>query len=298
MKKITILLSILLISWNSSAQIYGNKKIATETFSLAEIQTLEINLSAKVIIDMEGKPEITITTDSNLIPHINRTIKNGRLDLTQLKWIEPSQETIVNIGAPALRKLITDAHGDYFVQNINGKQFNAICNIGKLQLDGKVEALNLIAKSANVDASKLIAQNADITITGWGEVSANVENKLSSSVKEKSALKLVKEPKELVGDAPEKAKKRTDKSIFKNARFIDLKIKNNSFNRRQFVVVGPKKSGSFFSYGFPLWPGQIKKERWSIGTKVYKKSRWGLRKLLVTITAEDEGKIVDLFDSK
>jgi len=38
-----------------------------------------------------------------------------------------------------------------------------------------------------------------------------------------------------------------------------------------------------------------KKERWSVGSKIYKKNRWGIRKLLVTITAEDEGTTVDLF---
>ncbi len=295
MKKITILLSILLISMGSNAQIYGNKNIVTETFPLDKIQTLEINLSAKVIIDMKGKSEITITTDSNLIPHINRDAQNGRLDLTQLKWIEPSQETTVTIGAPALRKLITDAHGDYFVQNINSKEFTATSNIGKLTLEGKVEKLNLTAKSAKVDASKLIAQNADITITSWGKVTAYVENRLNSSLKEKNALKLVNEPKQLTGDASEKINKETDESIFENARFIDIKIKNNSLSRKQFVVVGPKKSGSFFSYGFPLWPGQAKKERWSVGSKIYKTNRWGIRKLLVTITAEDEGSTVALF---
>lgn len=298
MKKITILLTSLLFSINCFAQIYGDKNSTTITFPLKEIQTLEINLSAKVIIDMESKSEITITTDSNLIAHINRDVKNGQLDLTQKKWIEPSQETVITIGAPALQKLICDAHGDYFVQNINSKKFTAITNIGKLTLDGAVEKLILIAKSADVNASKLITQDANIKITGWGKVTAYVENKLTSTLKDDSALKLVNQPKELAGDAKQKANKERDESIFENARFIDLKIKNNSLSRKQFVVVGPKKSGSFFSYGFPLWAGQAKKEHWSIGSKIYKVNRWGIRKLLVTITAEDEGKTVALFPSK
>jgi hypothetical protein len=36
-------------------------------------------------------------------------------------------------------------------------------------------------------------------------------------------------------------------------------------------------------------------ENWTIGTKIYKVNRLGLKKLLVEIKAEDEGVVVDLF---
>ncbi len=61
-------------------------------------------------------------------------------------------------------------------------------------------------------------------------------------------------------------------------------------------MVGPKKNGGRFSYGFPMMPGFSKKERWTTGTKVYKVNKIGIRKLLVTIKSEDEGKTVKLFN--
>ena len=45
-----------------------------------------------------------------------------------------------------------------------------------------------------------------------------------------------------------------------------------------------------------MMPGISKKERWTVGTKVYKVNKIGLRKLLVKIKAEDAGKTVKLFD--
>ncbi|MDT0557469.1 hypothetical protein RM697_02340 [Ichthyenterobacterium sp. W332] len=86
-----------------------------------------------------------------------------------------------------------------------------------------------------------------------------------------------------------------DKHESKNIQWINFKIKNNSKNRNHFVVKGPKAEGSKFGYGFPMMPYEKRKEKWSVGTKIYKENKLGFRKLLVTITANDEGKVVNLF---
>jgi len=299
MKKITFL--FLLFSIQSFAQVNGNKEIVSQTFPLEAITSLEINLSSNVTIDMNGADEITITTDQNLIPHINTTVKNGHLDLTQKKWIEPSDKHEVLIGAAALRKLVIDAHGDFIIKNMAVGQFKLVANVGKISLLGTVKDLKIKNKVARVNAAKLIAQNANIKITSWGRVTATVENELDTSVSENGFLQLTSEAKVLKGDASKTLKQDKEKELlkkeapFKNARFIKFKIKNNSLTRKNFVVVGPKSDGSFFSYGFPMWPGQSREKDWTVGSKVYKVSRLGIRKLIVTIKETDEGKVVDLF---
>ena len=44
-----------------------------------------------------------------------------------------------------------------------------------------------------------------------------------------------------------------------------------------------------------MMPFSTRKENWSVGTKVYKVNKLGLRKLLVKIKPEDAGKTVKLF---
>lgn len=78
-------------------------------------------------------------------------------------------------------------------------------------------------------------------------------------------------------------------------RYMDLRIKNNSSNRLNAYVKGPKPDGHFFSYGFPMWPGQVRRERWTIGTKVYRTTSLGLRKELITIKATHDHKVVPLY---
>ncbi|MEM9824492.1 MAG: hypothetical protein AAF985_25625, partial [Bacteroidota bacterium] len=80
-----------------------------------------------------------------------------------------------------------------------------------------------------------------------------------------------------------------------DTRFIKLKVKNNSSNRINCYVKGPKPDGSYFSYGFPLNPGQVRKKNWTIGSKVYRVTKLGIRKLMAEVVAENEGKVLKLY---
>lgn len=106
----------------------------------------------------------------------------------------------------------------------------------------------------------------------------------------------MQQPARIIGDINKVSK--GAKIAFAKAKYIDIKIKNNSLNRNHFEVRGPKQDGSYFGYGFPMMPGASKKERWTVGTTVYRVNRVGLRKLLVTLTTEDAGKTVKLFEKE
>ncbi len=59
-------------------------------------------------------------------------------------------------------------------------------------------------------------------------------------------------------------------------------------------VKGPKPDGSYFSYGFRMFPGQVRKKNWSIGSKIYRVSSLGTKKLLTEVLESDENKVVKL----
>ena len=204
---------------------------------------------------------------------------------------------MITIGAPNLKRVEQDTHGTLQIINLQNEYLNIMAPLGKVVVSGNTKQLNIGAENGEVDASKLIAENARVNIWGWGKAKVHVENEIYSILKEDAKLEIVNTPKKLTGDTKRalKKKKRIEESDIK---WISFKIKNNSWNRNHFVVVGPKKNGGRFSYGFPMMPGFSKKERWTTGTKVYKVNKLGLRKLLVTIKANDEGKIVKLFEKE
>ena len=292
MKKIIII--VLLITTSINAQIKGNKKIETRTFSIENVEEIKINLYAKITIDYAAKELMTITTDSNLFDKIDTEVLEGKLHLDQLKWIQASQKINIKIGAPNLRRVETGTHETLQIINIDSDYLNVMAPIGNVIVSGKVAQFNIGLENGEIDASKLKAENVRANIWGYGKAKVFAENEINSIIKNDGRLILVNTPKSLKGDT-KKAIAKTKKVENTKVSWIRFKIKNNSSNRNHFVVVGPKSDGSKFGYGFPMMPFSTRKENWSVGTKVYKVNKLGLRKLLVKIKPEDAGKTVKLF---
>jgi len=286
-----IVLSLFTIS--SFGQVVGNKNIETKSYTLKDIYRINIQMYAKVTIDMDEKAGITITGESNLLDLIGQKSSNGVLTLDQKEWIEPTKDIVINIGAPILREIEMGTHDKTVITNINGNIFKVDAPIGEVVLDGEVEELRIKSKMGKVDASKLIANSAIVSVKDDGEVIVNanrVECDLDNEARFTNLNTSSDSPSNCKGDHHNVS------TYNQENRYIDIKIKNNKLSRNHFVVIGPKPDGRKFSYGFPLMPFQSKKERWTIGTKIYKENSVGKRTLLVTLTAEDENQTVKLFN--
>jgi hypothetical protein len=296
MKK--ILFTLLFIGNLAFAQVNGNKKIITKSFPIENIQKIKINFYAKITIDLAAEEGMTITTDENVMDLIGKEVVDNTLYLDQIKWIEPSQATIT-IGAPNLRHVETGTHDLTKIINIANDYMQLTAPIGTIVLEGKTKEFRLGVELANVDATKLVAENAFVNIWSWGNAKVNVTDTLNAEVKKRGKLIYVNSPKKINKKTRSEGQivsAETSNSI-KNpdAEWIHFKIKNNDSDRNNFFVVGPKKDGSKFSYGFPMMPNATRKENWTVGTKIYKVSSLGFRKLLVTIKKEDADSTVKLF---
>lgn len=284
----------MLVSLSGIAQIKGNKNIETKTFNIENIQTIKINFYAQVIIDQSKEENLTITTDSNLFDLIDKDIENGVLHLDQKEWIQPSEDAKIVIGAPNIRKVESGTHDTTRVINLDNDYIQVLAPIGNIVLEGRTKELRIASEQAQINATDLIAENARINIWDSGTARVNVINTLDTKINENATLEIISNPKKLKGDTKRiinKKKKQNDNSI----RYIKFKIENNSPNRRHFEVVGPKPNGSKFGYGFPMMPLALRKENWTIGTKIYLVNKLGMRRLIKTISKKDEGQVVKLF---
>ncbi len=292
MKKITLL--FFLIGMTGFTQIKGNKNIETRTFSAIGLTDIEMGLYAKVEIDQSSDETISITADSNLFNLIDTEVVDGTLKLVQKDWIKPSQNIIIKIGMPHMKRIQLDVHETLLVKNIKKDNISFMALNGTIVAKGNTNSVGIGAENGTVDATELQAKSAFLNIWGAGKAMVNVSDVLESNLSNDARIEVIGAPKVLKGDSKRAiAKSRKPKNVA--LKWISFKIKNNSSNRNQFAVVGPKADGSTFGYGFPMMPFTSKKERWTTGTKVYKVNKIGLRKLLVVIKAEDEGKTVQLF---
>lgn len=297
MKKITLLL--IFVAATGLAQIKGNRNIETRTFAIENVNHIKINFYADVTMDASAKEALTITTDSNLFDLIDKEGIDGTLCLDQKEWISPSQKSIVIIGAPNLKRVEQGTHDTTRIIHVDNDELSVNAPIGNVIIEGKTKELRLGSETSSIDATKITANNAFVNLWSIGTVKVNVTNLLWADVSNSGKLFYVTKPKKLDIKTKRDGKVLVLNDIEKmknpDAKYISFKIKNNSNNRNQFEVVGPKRDGSKFGYGFPMMPNTLRKETWTIGTKIYKLNSMGLKKLLIIITEENENQVVELF---
>ena len=284
---------LLLVGMTTLAQVKGNGDIVTKTINVEGLTDLEMGLYANVIVDQSTAPQMIITVDSNLQELIDTEIADGTLKLSQLEWIQPSQRIEITIGAPILERLEMSVNQTVFLKNVDQKTIALMALNGKIVASGIANSAGLGAENGTIDASGLEIKEAQVNIWGNGRAIVNASDFVESKLSKNARLDFVKEPAKVKGDRNQ-IDDRT-KSAFAKAQYIDIKIKNNSWNRKHFAVKGPKRDGSYFGYGFPMMPGAVKKERWTVGTKIYKVNKLGIRTLLKKIELKDKDQIINLF---
>ena len=291
---------LLLVGMTGIAQIKGNKIIEARSFNVTGVTHIKINFYAKVTIDQSAQEGMIIMTDSNLFDLIDTEVIDGVLHLNQKKWISTSQDAIITIGAPNLKRLESGTHDTTKIINLDTDELRVNAPVGTIIIEGKTKALRIGSELATIDASKLVAENVYVNLWSRGKVTVNATNFLWADVSNDGKLLYVQKPIKfetkienggrIYGlNAIEKVKKT-------EAIYINFKIKNNSSNRNHFYVIGTNQNGSKFSYGFPMVPYQKRKENWTVGTKVYKVNGLGFKKLLIEIKKEDEATTVNLFN--
>ena len=298
MKKLIYLL--VLVGITGFAQIKGNKNIETKSYELSKLEVVKINFYAKITIDQSAPEGMSITTDSNLFEYIDTEVVDGVLNLDQIKWISPSQDAKIVIGAPNLKRLEHGTHDYTKLVNIKSDALSILATVGNVSIEGTTKELRVGCELATVDASKLMAQEVYVNIWKWGTVKVSPVNKLAGEVSNDGKLLYTQKPSTI------KVKTKSSGVVLpleesyslKNpeAVYIRFKIKNNSDDRHNFKVVGPKPEGGKFGYGFPMNPNAVRKENWTVGTKIYKVNGLGFKKLIRVIELDDQGKTVSLFN--
>ena len=297
--KILVFITLFVQVQISFAQIRGNGNIITKEIKVTSFEKIHINFPVKVVIDANADYGLTITTDENILPEIVLGNKNSELEILQDKWIEPSKMVEAKIGTKGLTKLEVGGYGKTKVINLNEDEFRLINLVGNVVLEGKVNTLRYSMETGDLKATQLLAQHVIGDIWSHGEATVNAVESLEGTISGNGKLVYLTTPKVFkvkvkdngeVFSLDENSKQEKEMEA---VQYVEVKLKNNQFVRIQTYVQGPRKRK--FSYGMPFNPQQVRAERYPVGTKIFRVNKFGLRKLLVTIEAADEGQTVDLF---
>ncbi len=292
MRKLVLVALFFFVYYLLSAQVIGNGKMKTISRNFDSIQKVFININGTVdIICGSDESKVEITYDENIVDLVNTSMKGGFLVLDQKKWIEGSRSVEITIYTDELRQLRNDSWSVVNVLGLNQKTFYVNSSISEINLAGKVEQLEVFSESSIINAKQLTAQDASIKISEDGQAHVHVIHSLDVNAHQDAYVSYKSKPEVIKGmDDQTYVAKRSSKKT----RFINVSFKNNSLNKISAYVKGPKPGGGNFSYGLNFFPLATKKERWSIGTKLYKIGKFGNKTLLHEVIADDENQVVRL----
>ena len=300
--KFTLFITLTLQVNILTAQIRGNGQVITQNIEVKPFEKVHINFPVKLTLDANADYSLIITTDKNILPEIVLENKNNQLSILQDKWIEPSKMVDVKIGTKGLTTFTASGYGNANIFNLDEKQLTVFNEVGKVMLTGKVNTLNFSMETGDLNAKKLETQNIIGNISSHGKAIVNAKKSIEAEISDNGKLIYLEKPdilkvkSEEEGEVHSFAEDQLKKENVEPIKYVKVKLRNNKYTRIHTYVKGPKNRK--FSYGMPFNPRQKRTENYPVGTQIFKVGKFGTRKLLLTIKAEDEGKVVDLFESK
>lgn len=288
LKLIIALLLMLSISVASAQKrIDGNGIQTTSVRDLPIFTTIDIELNGKIKINCQQKPAAKVMVDANLQELIVTEVRGNTLYITQSGWPEPTKDFNLEISVPFLSHIRNDSWSEVQINDLVTRDFLLESTIGDMKVGGKVEYLKVVSKKAQLDLRNLRTENAEISISGAGEVRIDQVENLTSKVSSRGTLFYN-------GEVMRIEEQRSDQ-ILNNAplEYVKVKIRNNSLYFPPLRIEGPKSHP--FSYGFRIFPGTSKTEKVPVGTKIYRARDSAAEELLLTIEKSDANKSLKLF---
>lgn len=160
-----------------------------------------IDLKGPVSIDVQaGKAQsITVRGAPKFVTMLVTEVVDGELRVylrdKDTKKISGDPRVIVTV--PALRKFSMEGAGETVLRNITGDRFDvSYRGAGSMTIAGTVKQLQLQAQGVGeVDARKLIAQDANVNFQGIGSVDIYASGKLDAQVSGMGELRYYGHPK-------------------------------------------------------------------------------------------------------
>lgn len=159
---------------------------AEQVRSVTPFKTIDARGPVSLVVEVGKTHGLRIEGDQKFIDRVVTEIVGGELRLSYKEKnnvnIKEGERVIVTM--PELASFRGEGAGLIILNNVRGERFDVnYRGAGSLQMNGKVGHLRLNAEGVGeVEAKDLVAQDADITFRGIGEVSVHAKNRLNATV--------------------------------------------------------------------------------------------------------------------
>jgi hypothetical protein len=174
---------VLLLTGCGLGGIRGNGHIVTDQRTIGDFNELE----AGGMFEIEwrsGPPALSITTDQNLLEHIDNQISENRLRLRTHGHFWPTRGVKVVVSSPQRNGAKLSGAVDLTAKQLTGVKFYfQSTGASKVRLDGAVDDLLAdMTGASELDAENLRTKTSEVSTTGAADADVNVSDSLKVSI--------------------------------------------------------------------------------------------------------------------
>ena len=161
---------------------------ADQVRNVTPFKTIDARGPVSLVVEVGKTHSVRVEGDQKFIERVRTEVVGSELRLSYDDKnkgnvnIRDGERVVVTM--PELASFRGEGAGLMILNNIRGDQFDVnYRGAGSLQMNGRVGHLRLNAEGVGeVEAKDLVAQDADVTFRGIGEVSVHAKNKLNATV--------------------------------------------------------------------------------------------------------------------
>jgi hypothetical protein len=178
-------------SSGSSSATKGSGHAISQTRAVGPFTAVDLAGSNNVTIHVGGRRQVVVRADDNLINRVTTRVLAGRLVIANTPGsFTTSTPMSVEVTVPSLDALSLSGSGVISATAVKVPTLSvAIPGSGMFVATGTVTRLTVtIAGSGYAQLDRLVAENADATVSGSGSIRLNVTNRLNARVQGTGAI--------------------------------------------------------------------------------------------------------------
>lgn len=149
-------------------------ELVAEPRALADFTGVEVTGSADLVVTEGATFSVTVTADEALLEHIETTVTDGVLDISQHYTIIGAQPDVtINVVVPALSDVRLTGSSDATIAASHAEALNVeVTGSSDVDLTSAVPSLSIVVSGSGDIVARGEASDVSIEITGAGDVDA------------------------------------------------------------------------------------------------------------------------------
>jgi hypothetical protein len=162
----------------------GSGVMQTEDREVDRFRNVSVEAYADVSIRVGEPQSVSISFDDNLVERVVTRVRNEQLTISVRGRYSSSLGLKVDICVPQLDGYYSYGSSKASIRDVDSESFEVHINgAGSIDCQGTAGTLNVrIAGSGDMDLSELVVREADVSITGSGDIEVHATQRVSANI--------------------------------------------------------------------------------------------------------------------